>query len=102
MLLDYCPQLVDTCCWSALFYASIRGDFDLAFMMLAYGVNPNSMEDKSGTGIMHEVVRFENKNEVEPNFNRLKIIKYLTVYGGNPELRNAKKEVLLRDSSHHF
>lgn len=92
VLLDYCPQLIENC-WSALFYASIRGDFDLAYVLLTYGVDPNMIESKTRSGLMHEVVRFENKADSEPNFSRLKIIKFLAIYGGNPDFRNARKEV---------
>lgn len=96
--MDFSPQLVVENCWSALFYASIRGDFDLAYLLLTYGVDPNMMEGKNGTGIVHEVVRFENKAEpCEPSslMRRVKVVKYLAIYGANPDLKNAKKEAII-------
>ena len=93
VLLDFSPQLAEKNCWSPLFYASLRGDFDLSYLLLTFGVNPNLIDEKTGTGILHEAVRYENKSEPQPNPQRLKIIRYLTMYGGNPELKNSKKEV---------
>ena len=49
VLLDFCPQLVENC-WSSLFYASIRGDFDIAHLLLLHGTNPNMIDSKTGAG----------------------------------------------------
>jgi hypothetical protein len=66
----------------------------LVHLLLTYGVNPNLIDSKVGTGILHEAVRFDDKKEQHLNYQRFKMIKFLTIYGANPDLKNLKKEVI--------
>lgn len=64
----------------------------MAFLLLNFGVNPNKIDDNSGSSALHELVRMFEPSEDKFRL-RLKIIEFLTLFGASPELRNRMNEV---------
>jgi hypothetical protein len=63
--------------------------------LLNYGVNPNKIDVITGTGPLHEAVRYNEIKDEKSRFERLKIVNYLALYGADPELPNVKREVCI-------
>ena len=80
-------------CTRALVNASIKGYFDIVLMLLNFGVNPNKIDIINGTGALHEAVRYNDIRDEKTRLERLKIVKYLAIYGADPDLANVKREV---------
>lgn len=64
-------------------------------LLLNYGVSPNKIDAITGTGALHEAVRYNEIKDEKSRFERLKIVHYLALYGADPELPNVKREVCL-------
>lgn len=60
--------------------------------MLNYGVNPNKVDIITGSGPLHEAVRYNDFKDDKSCQERLKIVKFLAFYGADPELVNVKRE----------
>ena len=75
----------------ALINASIKGYLGIVLLLLNFGVNPNKIDSVTGTGPLHEAVRYDELKGDNPE--RLKIVHVLAQYGASPELLNAKREV---------
>ncbi|KAK6175172.1 hypothetical protein SNE40_013691 [Patella caerulea] len=67
----------------AIVAAAIRGNNDVVELLLNYGISPNSISEISGSGPMHEAVRFY----------RIKVFEVLLKFGGSPKLKNSLGEV---------
>ena len=78
----------------ALINASIKGYFDIVLLLLNYGVNPNKVDIITGSGPLHEAVRYNDIKDEKVRQERLKIIQFLARYGADPELVNVKREVI--------
>ncbi len=83
-----------TGCTRALINASIKGYFDVVLLLLNFGVNPNKIDIITGTGPLHEAVRYNDIKDEKSRLERLKIVHYLTLFGADPETPNLKREVL--------
>lgn len=77
----------------ALVNASIKGYFEIVLLLLNYGVNPNKVDIITGSGPLHEAVRYNDIKDEKVREERLKIVHYLCLYGADPELVNVKREV---------
>ncbi len=77
----------------ALVNASIKGYFDIVLLLLNYGVNPNKVDIITGSGPLHEAVRYNEIKDEKVREERLKIVRFLTSFGADPELVNVKREV---------
>lgn len=62
-------------------------------MLLNYGVNPNKVDIITGSGPLHEAVRYNDIRDEKVRHERLKIVYYLSLYGADPEAINVKREV---------
>jgi len=80
-------------CTRALINASIKGYFDIVYLLLNYGVNPNRIDIITGTGPLHEAVRYNDSKDDKTQLERIKIVQFLAAYGADPELANIKREV---------
>ena len=80
-------------CVRALINAAIKGYFDIVLLLLNYGVNPNKIDVITGSGPLHEAVRYNDIKDEKSQQERLKIVQYLALYGADPELPNQKNEV---------
>lgn len=93
MILNYNVKLAQQCT-RALVNASIKGYFDIVLLLLDYGVNPNRIDIITGTGALHEALRYNDaKDEKNVQMERVKIVQFLAAYGADPELANIKREV---------
>ena len=71
----------------------MKGYFEIVLLLLNYGVNPNKIDGITGTGPLHEAVRYNDIKDDKSQQERLKIVHYLTLYGADPELANLNREV---------
>lgn len=76
----------------ALINAGLKPNFEMVLLLLNFGVNPNKIEENSGSSVLHEMVRVNETSEDKFRL-RLKIIEFLTLFGASPELRNRMNEV---------
>ena len=72
--------------------ASIKGYLGIILLLLNFGVNPNKIDSATGTGPLHESVRY-NDLKGDDALERLKLVHILAQYGASPDLMNAKREV---------
>ena len=79
-------------CTRALVQATTKGLFHIVLLLLNYGVNPNKIDAITGTGPLHEAVRYHEVNEGSRQ-ERLKIVRSLALFGADPQLVNLKREV---------
>ena len=92
MILNYNVKLAQNCT-RALINASIKGYFDIVYLLLNYGVNPNRIDIITGTGPLHEAVRYNDSKDDKTQLERIKIVQFLAAYGADPELANIKREL---------
>ena len=92
VILNYNIKLAQYCV-RALVNASIKGYFDIVLLFLNYGVNPNKVDIITGTGPLHEAVRYNDMKDEKTRLDRLKIVNFLALYGADPDLVNVKREV---------
>lgn len=71
----------------------MKANFEAVYLFLVHGINPNLLDSRTGTSVLHEAIRFDENKDKKANHARFKMIKYLTLYGANPELENYKNEV---------
>jgi hypothetical protein len=76
--------------------ACIKGYFDIVLLLLNFGVNPNKIDIITGTGPLHEAVRYSYSREDKNRDIRQKIVQYLAQYGADPEQPNAANETPMR------
>ena len=93
VILNFNPKLVQHCT-RALINASIKGYFDIVLLLLNFGVSSNKIDIITGTGPLHEAVRYNDIKDEQNQLERLKIVQYLVMYGADPELANIKREVM--------
>lgn len=79
----------------ALVNASIKGYFDIVLLLLNYGVNPNKVDIITGSGPLHEAVRYNDIKEEKVRQERIKIVHHLCLFGADPELVNVNREVTI-------
>jgi hypothetical protein len=76
--------------------ACIKGYFDIVLLLLNFGVNPNKIDIITGTGPLHEAVRYSHTHDGMNNDVRLKTVQYLAQYGADPEQPNAANETPMK------
>ena len=82
MLLDSSPEVV-TVCVRPLVLACQLGRMEMVEILLEAGMDPNMVDDRSGTSPLHEAMRFYRED----------IAKLLLSFGANPDSENRQNEV---------
>ena len=82
MLIDFSPHVVMVSV-RPLILACQSGRTEVAEILLEAGMDPNAMEDRSGTSPLHEAVRFF----------RQEIARLLLQFGADPDSENRQNEV---------
>ncbi|XP_041348937.1 uncharacterized protein LOC121368321 isoform X2 [Gigantopelta aegis] len=80
VLLDYNPSLRSNT--HSLTEAAIRGNHEVAELLLDYGIDPNCVYAEKQTAPLHEAVRF----------NRYKVAEVLLAFGASSDMKNNKNE----------
>jgi len=82
-------------CTRALTNAAIKGYLNIVLLLLNFGVNPNKIDPITGSGPLHEAVRYDDVKDEKSRLERLKLVYFLALFGADPELANVKREVIL-------
>lgn len=82
MLLDSNPEVV-TACVRPLVLACQLGRMEMVEILLEAGMDPNMVDDRSGTSPLHEAMRFYRED----------IAKLLLSFGASPDSENRQNEV---------
>lgn len=86
----------------ALLNAAIKGFFDIVILFLNFGANPNKIDPINGSSALHEAVRYNDINDEKNRIERLKIVKFLAMFGASPELKNLRNEVRITGYYNQF